>query len=315
MVTEDPPLSLASFFGGKMTEEERLSLLDNPELVNLLRDKMPSFASCATSQEKSDTEKLMDLLVAGEIEFARDLIASLSELVDHEELLKGGRIDHNGRPWPSDFCVSLKEKAQWSWREEKRLTYQMFAMLAATCPNGQKRDASLNIDRIESLNLGEEGAEAFYGGINEFPQLTDLSVTSNHKDLAAKCPKLRYLDFRRCEEGVDLSLLADCKSLEHLNLLNTGVENLRALPALPNLRRIDLRRCWKLKEIESMIGSESLRRLDLDYCGELDSLGDPSRFPALNYLSLKGCNNVAIPDNLENLGISKLTLPDDEKEN
>ena len=142
--------SVADFLSGRMPEQERLLMLDDSDAVTLIREGLPSLPSDASKAGKSESEKIIELMMAGEIEFAQDLILSLKKLEGHEKLLKGGSIDHNGRPWPSDFCNELKEK--------NGNVYKIFASLVATCPDDVDRDPSLRIERMDYLNLGESGA-------------------------------------------------------------------------------------------------------------------------------------------------------------
>jgi hypothetical protein len=269
---------------------------------------LPSDASKAG---KSESEKIIELMMAGEIEFAQDLILSLKKLEGHEKLLKGGSIDHNGRPWPSDFSNELKEKAKEDLQERNGNVYKIFASLVATCPDDVDRDPSLRIERMDYLNLGESGAEAFFESIDEFPELTALALTGDQKDLARKCPKLQYLDYRRCKSSIDLSLLAGCQNLEHLNLLNIGLQDLSALPVLAKLRRLDLRRCWSLKQLESMAGLPALEELELAHCHKLESLGDLSRFPSLKYLNLTECKALPLPEDVQGLDIAEVILSEE----
>ena len=94
------------------------------------------------------------------------------------------------------------------------------------------------------------------------------------------------------------------------DLVNAGT-----LPELPNLRNIDMRRCWHLEELETMPASSSLEVLDLHDCVKLKTLGDLSRFPSLYKLNLKGCKNMELPEGLDKLDISDLTMPEDSEEN
>lgn len=303
--------SVAEFLSGRMPEQERLLMLDDSAAVALIRESLPALATDDSKAEKSESEKIIDLMMAGEIEFAHDLILSLKKLEEHEKLLEGGKIDHNGRPWPSDFCKELKETAKWGWKERNENVYKIFASLVATCPDEVERDPSLRIERMDCLNLRESGAETFFGGIDEFPELTALALTGDQKDLPRKCPKLRYLDFRRCNSSIDLSLLAGCENLEHLNLLNVGLQDLSALPVLPKLRRIDLRRCWSLEQIESMPGLPALEELELAHCHKLESLGDLNRFPSLKYLNIKECKALHLPEGVQDLSIAELIMPEE----
>ena len=303
--------SIEEFLSGRMPEQERLLMLDDSDAVALIQAGLSSLPSDGLKEEKSESEKIIELMMVGEIEFAHDLILSLKKLEEHEKLLEGGRIDHNGRPWPSDFCNELKGRAKWGWQEKNGNVYKIFAMLVATCPDDVERDPSLRIERMDYLNLGESGAEAFFEGIDEFPELTALALTSDQEDLPRKCPKLHYLDYRRCNSSIDLSLLVGCENLEHLNLLNVGLEDLSALPVLPKLRRIDLRRCWSLEQLESMPGLPALEELELAYCGKLESLGDLNRFPSLKYLNLKECKTLHLPEGIQDLGIAELILPEE----
>ena len=76
-----------------------------------------------------------------------------------------------------------------------------------------------------------------------------------------------------------------------------------------------MRRCWHLEELETMPASSSLEVLDLHDCVKLKTLGDLSRFPSLYKLNLKGCKNMELPEGLDKLDISDLTMPGDSEEN
>lgn len=287
-------------------------LLDLPVGAPSLGEHLSSVSSPDPVSVESDAEKIIRLVMAGEIEFARDLLLSLKKLEGHEKLLEGGRIDHNGRPWPSGFCMEAKAEGEWGVEGKQNKFYQLFAMLVVTCPKEVELHPSLRIDRIDSLSLCESGAEAFFEDIDEFPELTSLAVKGDYADLQKKCPKLRYLDYRRCHGSIDLSLLAGCENLEELNLLNVGLEVLSGLPVLPKLRRIDLRRCWSLEQLESLPGLPALEELELAHCGKLESMGDLSRFPSLRRLNLQDCGSLDLPDGLSELGIAQLILPEGE---
>ena len=69
-----------------------------------------------------------------------------------------------------------------------------------------------------------------------------------------------------------------------------------------------------MEELESMPDSSSLEVLELHDCRELKTLGDISRFPSLSRLNLLGCQNLELPENIEDLNISDLILPSDTEE-
>ena len=308
------------FFSGDLSEAERLRMLDDPESVAQLIGfiKSPSLPSKNKKEEEpekkeSKLDKIERLLIAGETEFATELLhGSKGNFIGYEKLLEGGRIDGNGRPWPSAFCTKVKDAVNWDWQEEKEKWYQLFGILVECCPSDSGVDLSLQ--RIDYLNLAETGSEGFFNAIDKFPYLISLSVKKNHPNLSSKCPNLQYLDFRRAIEPVTLSVLSDCTHLSEINLMYSKLENLSDLPPLPKLRRINLGQSWSLEEIDSIPELESLEELELADCSSLVSLGDLSRFPSLSKLNLLGCKNLKLPDNLEELALSDLQLPESGNE-
>ena len=306
------------FFSGEMSEEERLKLLDYPGTVELLCKPRALTINSSGSKdssrniEKTTIEKIEDLIKQGEINFAIDLIKGLGEdIPDYERFLEGGRIDHSGRPWPSTFCSSIKEASDWSWGKERDTKwYETFGQLVENCPENVNRDRTL-IYPIKSLNLSERGAEGFFDAISIFPSLSDITIKEGLVGLSSKCPNLEYVDFRRFEGSIDLSILEGCQKLSQVNFMHTSLKNLSGLPNLQSLKRIDLRRCWYLEELETMPAFSSLEILDLHDCRELKNLGDLSRFPSLSRLNLLGCQNLELPENIEDLNISDLILPSD----
>jgi len=125
---------------------------------------------------------------------------------------------------------------------------------------------------------------------------------------------LEYIDFRRVGGSIDLSMLEGCQKLSQVNFMHTSLKNLSGLPNLQSLKRVDLRRCWYLEELETMPASYSLEILDLHDCRKLTTLGDLSRFPSLSKLNLLGCQDLELPKNIEDLNITDLILPSDLEE-
>jgi hypothetical protein len=109
-------------------------------------------------------------------------------------------------------------------------------------------------------------------------------------------------------------MLEGCQKLSQVNFMHTSLKNLSGLPKLQSLKRIDLRRCWYLEELETMPDSSSLEVLELHDCRELKTLGNISRFPSLSRLNLLGCQDLELPENIEDLNISELILPNDLEE-
>jgi len=308
------------FFSGEMSEEERLKLLDHPGTVELLcKPRAITINSSdskdtSTNIEKTTIEKFEDLIKQGEINFAIDLIKGLGEdIPDYERFLEGGRIDHSGRPWPSTFCTSIKEASGWDWEERDVKLYEMFGKLVENCPQNVSRDLSL-VGSPSTLNLSENGAEGYYSAISSFPLLRELTIKESLENLSSKCPNLEYIDFRRVGGSIDLSMLEGCQKLSQVNFMHTSLKNLSGLPNLQSLKRVDLRRCWYLEELETMPASYSLEILDLHDCRKLTTLGDLSRFPSLSKLNLLGCQDLELPKNIEDLNISELILPNDLEE-
>ena len=117
------------FFSGTMSEEERLAILDKKGTAELVRKYLELSKVFIVDKdlpkdiEKTDIEKIEDLINQGEVKFAIDLIKGLGENIsDYEKFLEGGRIDQNGRPWPSNFCISIREASNWNWEERERLS-------------------------------------------------------------------------------------------------------------------------------------------------------------------------------------------------
>jgi len=308
---------VSDFWQGKLTQEERLAMIDDPSMVAALLESMgnrPSARKESTEPEvlESSVEKLEKLLKSGEMEFALDLIRSGAlQDEDYSGMLEGSRIDDNGRPWPSTFCRKVKESANWGWGEEADAKcYQLLAMLVNHCSEDAEIDFSLTW--INSLNLGESGAYGFYKEIKQLDSLVYLATDRNFPDLASKCPKLEHLDFRRCQEKIDLSLLADCRCLQELDLYGQKEINLSELPSLATLRRLDLRSCWDLESISDLPDLPGLEELELARCGKLVDLGDLSRFPKLRRLGLKECGELKNLNSLEDLNIEELILPEDD---
>lgn len=313
--------AMRRFVSGKMSEEERLAILDEKGSADLVRKYLESSNLFTVNQdlskdtEKTDTEKIEDLIKQGEVEFAIDLIKGLGENIsDYEKFLIGGRIDQNGRPWPSTFCTEIREASNWNWEEREVKLYEIFGKLVENCPQNVMCDSSL-IPNTYTLNLSEKGAEGFYSAISSFPLLWNLTITKSLENLSSKCPNLSYIDFRRFNGAIDLGILSGCEKLARINLMYSNLVNMGTLPELPNLRIIDLRRCWHLEELETMPASSSLEVLDLHDCVKLKTLGDLSRFPGLCKLNLKGCKNVELPEGLDKLDISDLTMPEDSEDN
>ena len=309
------------FFSGEMSEEERLSILDEKGIADSARKYLESTnvftddKHLSRNIERTDVEKIEDLIKKGEVNFAIDLIKSLGENIsDYEKFLEGGRIDQNGRPWPSTFCISIKEESDWNWEERDVKLYEIFGKLVENCPQNARHNVSIFHD-TRTLNLSENGAEGYYSAINEFPFLRELTIKESLENLSSKCPNLSYIDFRRFNGTIDLGILSGCEKLTKINLMHSDLVNLGDLPELPNLKKIDLRRCWQLEELETMPASSSLEVLELHDCVKLKNLGDLSRFPSLYKLNLIGCKNVALPEGFDELDISDLTLPVDSEGN
>lgn len=307
---------VSDFWQGKLTQEERLAMIDDPSMVASLLESMgnrPPVRKESTEPEmlESSVEKLEKLLEGGEMEFALDLIRSGAlQDEDYSLMLEGSRIDDNGRPWPSTFCRKVKESANWGWGEEADAKcYQLLAMLVNHCSKDAEIDFSLTW--INSLNLGESGAYGFYEEIKQLDSLVYLATDRNLPDLASKCPKLEHLDYRRCRETVDLSVLADCWCLQELDLYGQKEINLSELPSLATLQRLDLRSCWDLESISELPDLPDLEELELARCVKLADLGDLSRFPKLRRLGLKECLELKDLDLLDDLGIEELILPGD----
>ncbi|MDG1324582.1 MAG: hypothetical protein P8P49_02365 [Opitutales bacterium] len=308
------------FFSGEMSEEERLAILDENGSADVVKKYWESSNFFTVDKdlpknvERTDAEKIEDLIKQGEVNFAIDLIKGLGENIsDYDKFIKGGRIDPKGRPWPSTFCTSIKEASSWDWGERDVKLYEMFGKLVENCPQNVSRDLSL-IGSPSTLNLSENGAEGYYSAISSFPLLRELTIKESLENLSSKCPNLRYIDFRRFSGSIDLSMLSGCEKLSEINFMHTSLKNLSGFPNLQSLKRINLRRCWYLEELESMPDSSSLEVLELHDCRELKTLGDMSRFPSLSRLNLLGCQNLELPENIEDLNISDLILPSDTEE-
>ena len=84
------------------------------------------------------------------------------------------------------------------------------------------------------------------------------------------------------------------------------------LPSLPNLKRLDLRRCWSLETIEGLPTLPLLRDLDLQGCSKLQELGDLSRFPHLRRLNLRDCPELEIPKDVQEMGIEEFLHDQDD---
>ena len=159
--------------------------------------------------------------MSGETDHAMDLIRGLDDgFKNYDKFLVGGRIDHNGRPWPSEFCRKVEKKGSWTWDQQSQKCYELLFLLL------ENRPPEVLIDHfprsINSLNLGEDGAFGFFDKTKNFPDLLLISTDRNLSGLSGKCPKLKFLDFRRWQahgdEKLDLSLLAGCDSVQEINL-------------------------------------------------------------------------------------------------
>ena len=133
--------AMRRFVSGKLSEEERLAILDEKGSADLVRKYLESSNLFTVNQdlskdtEKTDIEKIEDLIKQGEVEFAIDLIKGLGENIsDYEKFLIGGRIDQNGRPWPSTFCTEIREASNWNWEEREVKFYEIFGKLVENCP-------------------------------------------------------------------------------------------------------------------------------------------------------------------------------------
>lgn len=59
----------------------------------------------------------------------------------------------------------------------------------------------------------------------------------------------------------DASPLADCPKLEYLELFETGLDDLRPLAGLKNLRHLNIAQCYALHDLSPIYGLENLERL------------------------------------------------------
>ena len=90
---------VSDFWQGKLTQEERLAMIDDPSMVASLLENMgnrPSARKESAEPEviESSVEKLEKLLESGEMEFALDLIRSGAlQDEDYSVMLEGARID------------------------------------------------------------------------------------------------------------------------------------------------------------------------------------------------------------------------------
>ena len=308
---------IKKFFSGEMSEEERLDMLDDASMVELICSSL--FAKGGNPETKlsdqkvnhSNFEKIEKLFLKGEFEFAMDLIVGLKlDESIFRQLLEGGRIDQNGRPWPSEFCNRIKESSVWGWEDSELRWYELFGTIFDLCPSDEVIDGSLK--HVDCLNLGDRGSFGFFDKVSVFPDLLFLATDRNLDGLAEKCPRLKIIDFRRWRVGndnqLDLSMLKDCLVLEEINLCYQREVFLKDLPTLSNLKRLDLRRCWNLENLDDLSGFENLEDLDVGHCPKLISIGDLSRFPSLQRLNLVGCDSLEISDDINKFGLKELLM-------
>ena len=163
------------FFSGTMSEEDRLAILDEKGSADLVRKYLESSNlfmvnhDLSKDAERTEIEKIEDLIKQGEVDFAIDLIKGLGENIsDYEKFLEGGRIDQNGRPWPSTFSIEIREASNWNWEERELKLYEIFGKLVENCPRNVICKGS-RLGNTDILNLSEKGAESFYSAISSFP--------------------------------------------------------------------------------------------------------------------------------------------------
>lgn len=308
---------IKKFFSGQMPDEERLEMLDDAVMVELICNSLSAKEGDSTTElsdqkvNLSNFEKIEKLFVKGEFEFAMDMITGLR--LDESlfsQILEGGRIDQNGRPWPSKFCNKIKESSVWGWQDSELRWYELFGTIFDLCPSDEIIDASLW--KIDSLNLRDRGSYGFFNKVRVFPDLLFLATDRNLDGLAEKCPKLKFIDFRRWLEWkdnkLDLTKLSGCFQLEEINLCYHRDVSLKDLPTLTNLKRLDLRWNWNLENLDELPNLDNLEDLDVGNCSRLLSVGDLSRFPFLQRLNLVGCDALEISDDIYKLELKELLL-------
>jgi hypothetical protein len=108
----------------------------------------------------------------------------------------------------------------------------------------------------------------------------------------ARLNRISKIDLSNWDGLLHLKGMTHAKGLKELRLAGTGLESLSHMPSLPNLQKLDLKRCYKLSSLANMPNLPGLQELCLEDCDSLrDLFGMPSKgLMNLQRLDMRRCD-------------------------
>ena len=129
---------------------------------------------------------------------------------------------------------------------------------------------------------------------SRFPELHTASIEPRTEDCGLDAlSRLRRLFLSRCPpRNRSFDFLPLPESLEELGISWSSADSLACLPALPELRRLQIERCRNLVELGDLVARfPRLEHLVVDYCGRLDTKATEEAvrvLPHLNHAFVQG---------------------------
>lgn len=313
-----------SFFGGKMSREDRLEALDNPRAVeSIIRSLHSNSFPRIDEDAELYFEKTKSLFEKDQGNVACDLILALTgedwfedfAFLFFEECFFGDAKNQ----WQSDIslpCWLYSKKVKWD--NEGNDHRQHFLRILREYPKASKLKPELDTDSIKRLTVSHcPGLQTldYFPGFSTLEYL-DLSSCENLISLSGleKFTALKELNLNQCENLSDLSALSNFSSLKIITL--TGAHSVTDLsplkkhskvqklylgcPQVTNLDFLD-----ELKDLENLSFSDGdfvklscsasmkrLKELTISELPKLNCLSIESKLSELRSIYVSECHSL-----------------------
>ena len=305
----------------------QLTELKFPSEIKLLNKLILKGCTHLTSLSIPDIMHLKKLIVEGCTKLAELTISS--ETLPHLQIIQLTGCSET-------FMSSLKKRLSdgWEWQgSEQQFVNTNWTDTThprvASNPQNEPNHNAMNANHIDTFSIGSSQAICSNNSLvldtkeklDTFLKRTNQNLTVKHVQIGKKKRSVSFSD-------ADLENLLQKLNVEAIKELAIHSDQLREtkLPAIPQLTKLELSRCYNLSELTLPNEMNQLTTLELRWCENLSELTLPQEMNQLTKLYLSECKNLSeltLPQEMNQLTtlelrwctkLNSLTLPQEMKQ-